>query len=163
MTPSMPGLEIDFSAQVAASIGGLTEELRADRLRRQNLAADVAYLETPPISFTALPYAAVGWGPNTGFNWAVQRVTMSGFGATTDYVNMYRGTITAQAVGENGLYTFQVPVVGGLSEWKPGSKGLILKGDESLVFGGTITGGGTFFANVDVIQLTDAQLPSFLI
>lgn len=158
-----PGLEIDFNAQVSASINSLTAELRADRHRKERLAADVAFIETPPISFTAVPYAAAGWGPNTGFNWAVQRITMSGFGATTDFVTAYRGTHTAAALGNNALFTFQEAVAGGTATWHPGRTGLVLVGDESLVFNGTITGGGTFFANIDVIQLTDTQLPYFLL
>lgn len=93
----------------------------------------------------------------------MQRITLSGFGATTDYVNLYRGTSTAQAVGNNALFTFQEAVAGGVSTWHPGRTGLVLKAEESLVFGGSVSGGGTFFANIDVIQLTDAQLPYFLL
>jgi hypothetical protein len=158
----MPGLEIDFSAQVAASINGLTEELRADRRRKEDLAADVAFLETPPFSFAALPYAAAGWGPNRGFNWAVQSMVVSGLGATGDFINVYRGTTTAHAVGNNARFTFQTLVVGGVSAWHPGRTGFVLKGDESIVFAGSFTT-GPVFVNVDVIQLTDAQLPYFLL
>jgi hypothetical protein len=158
-----PGLEIDLSAAISASISGLAAELRADRKRKEDLAADVAFIEAPPITFTSLPASQSGWGPNTGFNWAVQRVTISGFGATTDYVTAYRGTFTAQTTGNNALYTFQEAVAGGAATWHPGRTGLVLKGEESLVFGGSISGGGTFYANIDVIQLTDAQLPYFLL
>jgi hypothetical protein len=161
----MPGLEINFAANVSASIDGLTAELRADRRRKQELAADIAYIETPAITFaaTAVPYAAgSGWGPNTGYSWAVQRITVSGFGATTDFLTAYRGNSTAHAVGQNSLYTFQEAVAGGVSTWHPGRTGLILKGEESLVFNGTVTT-GPFFVGIDVIQLTDAQLPYFLL
>jgi hypothetical protein len=159
----MPGLEINFAAQVAASIDGLTTELRADRRRKENLAADVSYIETPALSFTAVPYAAgPAWGPNTGFSWAVQRITIAGFGALADYITAYRGTSTAFTVGNNALYTFQEAVVGGVSTWHPGRTGLILKGEESLVFGGVFSG-TIAFVNIDVIQLTDAQLPYFLL
>jgi hypothetical protein len=161
-----PGLEIDFAAAISASIDGLTAEMRADRRRKQDLAADVAYIETPPINFaaTALPYTpGPGWGPNVGYNWAVQRITVGGFGATTDYLTAYRGTTTAHAgAGQNALYTFQEAVAGGVSTWHPGRTGLILKGQESLAFNGSITT-GPFFVNIDVIQLTDAQLPYFLL
>ena len=165
MTETMPetGLSADFAVSLTASINGLAAEMRSARRARENLAADVSYVETPPIAFAALPYAAAGWGPNTGFSWAVQRVTVSGFGALSDFVNMFRGTNVAQAVGNNGLFTFQTAVVGGMAEWKPGRTGCILKAEESLVFGGTITGGATFFVNVDVIQVTDAHLPYFLL
>lgn len=161
---TMPGLEINFAAAVSASIDELTAELRADRRRKQDLAADIAFVEAPPITFTALPAIATGnWGPNTGYSWAVQRITLSGFGATTDYVTAYRGTTTAATVGNNALFTFQEAVAGGTSTWHPGRTGLVLKAEESLVFGGSVSGGGTFFANIDVIQLTDAQLPYFLL
>jgi hypothetical protein len=158
-----PGIELDLSARLIASIDGLRASIDRDRRRREDLAADVAFIEAPAYSFTAVPAAQSGWGPNTGFSWAVQRITITGFGATTDYVTAYRGTSTAQTVGNNALYTFQEAVAGGVSTWHPGRTGLVLKAEESLVFGGSISGGGTFFAAVDVIQLTDAQLPYFLL
>lgn len=161
----MPGLEINFAANVSASIDGLTAELRADRRRKQDLAADVAYIETDAITFTTsttLPYMKSGWGPNTGYAWAVQRMTVSGLGATSDFLTVYRGSSTAHAQGQNALFTFQEAVAGGVAAWHPGRTGLVLKAEESLVFNGTITT-GPFFVNVDVIQLTDAQLPYFLL
>ena len=157
-----PGLDIDLSAQISASINGLTTELRRDRLRKENLAADCSYIETPPIYFNAVPYAAAGWGPNTGFSWAIQRVTVAGLGATTDFLTVYRGTAAAAAAGNNALYTLQEAVAGGVATWHPGRTGLILKADESLVFAGTFTG-TTCFVNIDAIQLTDANLPYFLL
>jgi len=158
-----PTAGIELEASLALSVGDLIAEMRADRRRKEQLAADVAFIEAPPYSFTAVPAAQSGWGPNKGYNWAVQRITVSGFGATTDYVTAYRGTVTAQAVGNNALYTFQEAVAGGVATWHPGRTGLVLKGDESLVFGGSVSGGGTFFASIDVVQLTDAQLPYFLL
>ena len=160
----MPGLEINFGAQVSASIDGLTAELRADRRRKAELAADVAFIEAPAIGFAAnaVPYVAAGWGPNTGYSWAVQRITVSGFGAVTDFLTAYRGNHTAHAVGQNSLFTFQEAVAGGVSTWHPGRTGLVLTAEESLVFNGTVTT-GPFFVNIDVIQLTDAQLPYFLL
>jgi hypothetical protein len=159
---TMPMLETDFNLRVCASLDGLTSEMRADRMRKQQLAAEVAYIDAPAISFGALPYAPAGWGPNSGYNWAIQRVTMSGFGATTDYITVYRGNSTGFAVGAYALYTFQEAVSGGVATWHPGRTGLVLKGDESIVFGGTFTG-TTAYANIDVVQLTDAQLPYFLL
>jgi len=161
-----PELEINFAAQVSASIDGLVTELKTERRRKENLAADVAYIEAPPITFAAnaLPVAAgSGWGPNTGFNWAVQRITISGFGALTDYITVYRGTTTAHAgAGQNALYTFQEAVAGGVATWHPGRTGFILKGQESIAFNGAATV-GPFLVSVDVIQLTDANLPYFLL
>jgi hypothetical protein len=162
MTTPTPGLSLDVAAQLCVSLDSLAAEMQRTRRSRENLAADVAFIETPPITFTAVPAAASGWGPNTGYSWAVQRITVSGFGATTDYLNVYRGTNVAQAAGNNGLFTFQEAVAGGMATWHPGRTGLLLKAEESLVFAGTFTG-TTAFANVDVIQLTDAQLPYFLL
>jgi hypothetical protein len=162
MTPET-GLTADFSLKLSASIDSMTAVMRADLKRKQDMAADVSYIETPALSFTSLPFVAgSGWGPNTGFHWAVQRMTIAGLGATTDYAIAYRGTASAHAVGNNALYTFQELVAGGTATWHPGRTGLILKGQESLVFGGTFTG-TTGFISIDVIQLTDAQLPYFLL
>jgi len=157
-----PAIEADVSARIWASLDGLVTEMRAERKRMQDLAAEIAYISAPAIAFTAVPYAPPGWGPNTGYNWAVQRITLSGFGATTDYITAYRGNSTAHAVAAQALYTFQEAVAGGASAWHPGRTGLVLKGDESIVFGGTFTG-TQMVASIDVIQLTDAQLPGFLL
>jgi hypothetical protein len=161
-----PGLEIDASAQLALSINGLAAQMAADRRWRADLAADVSFVQAPPFTVASLPAVAGSqWGPNTGFNWAVQRISVSGFGATTDYVNAYRGTTAAQAVGNNALYTFQEAVAGAVSTWHPGRTGLVLRGDESLCFAGTFTGSASapLYFCIDVIQLTDAQLPYFLL
>jgi hypothetical protein len=162
MTPET-GLTADFSLKLSASIDSMTAVMRADLKRKQDMAADVSYIETPALALTALPFVAgIGWGPNTGYSWAVQRMTVAGLGATTDYVIAYRGTSAAQATGNNALYTFQELVAGGTSTWHPGRTGCILKAEESLVFTGTFTGTQAF-VSIDVIQLTDTQLPYFLL
>jgi hypothetical protein len=156
------GLTLDISADLIAAINGNTAAVRDAERRRLQLAGEVAYIETPSFSFGALPFVAPGWGPNSGFNWAIQSMVLSGFGATTDFVNVYRGNSAAAAVGNNARFTFQQAVAGGAAPWNPGRTGFILKGDESIVFSGTFTG-TTMFASIDVIQVTDAQLPYFLL
>lgn len=157
-----PAIDLQFGVRLAASLDGLAAEMRARRRAEEDLAADVSFITVPAIGFAAVPYAPPGWGPNTGFNWAVQRITIIGFGATTDFVTVYRGTSVTHVQPQNALYTFQEAVAGAGSAWHPGRTALILKGDESLVFGGTFTG-STGYANIDVIQVTDAQLPRFLV
>lgn len=46
--------------------------------------------------------------------------------------------------------------------WHPGRTGLLLKPNQSLIIAGGTTG-NTYTVNVDVIQVTDDQLPRFLL
>lgn len=159
---SGPGIEADAAIGLHVAVGNLVSELRAEAQRKARLAADVSYASAPAITVTSLPAAPSGWGPGKGWCWAVQRITVAGFGATTDFVIAYRGTSTTDAVAANALFTFQEAVAGGTSTWHPGRTGLVLRGDESLVFGGTLTGSACVIS-VDVIQLADAKMPYFLL
>lgn len=157
-----PGLEADASVGLHIAVGNLVSELQAEARRKAQLAADVSYVSAPAISLSSLPVATANWGPGKGWAWAVQRITIAGFGATTDFVIAYRGNSTTDAIGANATFTFQEAVAGGTSTWHPGRTGLVLRGDESIVFGGTITGTACV-ASIDVIQLAESKLPYFLL
>lgn len=155
---------IDVAAQLALHVGRLADQLEADRRRRRDLGAAISWVEAPAYQFYANS-AFVGpaaWGPNTGFSWAIQRITLAGFGATTDAVTIYKGTSPAHATPQNALNTLSPAVTNGVVTWHPGGKGLLLRGDESLVLGGTFTG-TTGIMNVDVIQIEDPCLPDYLV
>lgn len=157
-----PGIEADASVGLHIAVGNLVSELQAEARRKAQLAADVAYISPGAISLASLPVAEADWGPAKGWVWAVQRITVAGFGATSDFVIAYRGTSTTDAVAANALFTFQEAVAGGTATWHPGRTGLVLRGDESLVFGGTITGSAGV-VSIDAIQLAISKLPYFLL
>lgn len=161
-------MEIDVSAlaDLNLSIKSNTQAIREAEARKRAMAAAVSWLVTPGFAFTALPFAPPTdqFGPQAGWNWAVQRVTIAGLGATTDLVTLYRGTSVTHALGNNALFSFTIPVAGAVATWHPGGKGLILRGQsqDSLAVAGTFTG-TTGFVSVDVVQVTDEQLPYYLL
>jgi hypothetical protein len=157
-----PGIEADVGVGLHVALGNLVSEMEAERRRKERLALDVSYVTAPAVSGAALPFATADWGPKAGWVWAVQRITVAGFGATSDFVIAYRGNSTADADPANALFTFQEAVAGGTSTWHPGRTGLILRGRESLVFGGTLTS-STVVISCDVVQLADSKLPYFLL
>lgn len=161
---TMPRLETDFSVRVCASLDGLTSEMRADRQRKAMLAAEIAYLPAQAAQFSSLPYEMrqAGYGPKPGYNWAVQAIAVEGLG-TSDYLNLYKGQTAAADVAGYGRWTFTVSVAGAIAAWHPGRTGLVLRGAsrDSIVFNGSIA--GTVTVNSDVIQLTDEQMPYFLL
>ena len=165
LAPDGPGIEADIGVGLHVALGNLVNEMTAERQRKERLALDVSYITAPGTSFSALPGATADWGPKRGWAWAVQRITVSGFAATTDFVTAFRGTSTSDTVPAHALFTFQEAVAGGVSTWTPGRTGLILRGRESLVFGGTFTGSvaAPLVISVDAVQLAEAKLPYFLL
>lgn len=65
-TETEPGLSLEVFAQLAASLGGLAAEVKAERRRKENLAADVAFIEAPPVTFTAVRPSPTRGGPTPG-------------------------------------------------------------------------------------------------
>jgi hypothetical protein len=162
--PDGPGIEADATVGLHIALGNLVSEMTAERMRKERLALDVSYLSAPAVSSGVLPFATPQWGPASGWAWAVQRITVAGFGATTDFVIAFRGNnANSDSVPDNALFTFQEAVAGGTATWHPGRTGLVLRGEESLVFGGTLTGGGQLVVSCDVIQLSMSKLPYFLL
>jgi len=162
--PDETGAGISATAQLSVAIGDLTTELATERRRKLQLTQDVAYIEAPPITGTSVPLSQAGWGPNTGYAWAVQRITVAGLGATTDLLTAYRGNAVLPngQPPQNALYSFTIAAAGAVATWHPGRTGLILQAEESMIFTGTFT--GTQLAiSLDVIQLHGSKLPYFLL
>ena len=163
-----PRMEADLGAfaALAVELRANTAALNRAEERRRQIAASVTTFDGPAIEFkaAALPYAtpANQYGPKDGYVWAIQRMTVFGLGATTDFINAYKGSSTADVAGQNALNTFTVPIVGAVSTWGPGRTGCILKAKQSLVFQGTFTGADCF-VSTEVIQLTLDQLRYFLL
>lgn len=106
------------------------------------------------LSAVTLPAStSIGYGPDSGTAWAVQRITAAGLG-TNDVLKIYRDAITD--VNFVGQCTAASPV------FKPGSKGLILRGGQRLVMNGTslaatgfvsVNGEGIEIAETDIYKL----------
>lgn len=157
---------LDF--ELHATLDGLAARLAAEphghrgggQVADRHWAAELWYVSAPLLAFlgSAAPFANSAWGPNTGYAWAVQRLTVAGL-ATTDSATVYRGYSTADAVPQNIVAP---PLVPSAPTYNPGKTGLILMGDQSLVFGGTLTAGTLYVVSADVIQVTLDRLPRFM-
>ena len=157
------GLDVSAVASLCASMNGLAAQLRGEHERRRRVAGMMWGVRPPAISLGSLPaLRSADGGPNTGFFWAVQRITIGPAGAATDLVTVYRGTSSADVQPQNALNSFTFAAVGQFAPWHPGGRGLILMPDESLIFAGTITGANPI-ANVEVHQGRIDLLPDYLL
>ncbi len=149
---SAPGLEIGAMAQLCAQLGSVAGELAEQNKRRRKLAASLWPVHAPAIPLAALPVVRTSdGGPNTGYFWAVQRITVGPIGAGTDLITVYRGTSVLDVQPQNALNSFFSSQAGAFVPWHVGGKGLILMPDECLIFAGTITGANPM-ANLDAHQ-----------
>lgn len=159
-------LDVEVSARLCASLDANTAAYREAENRKRDLAASVSYIDEMAFSFTsaALPVALeADKRPKTGYWWAVQRVSIAGLGATTDFINLWRANAPGEAgLGQKALNTFQIAVAGGIANWHPGRTGLLLRPRQGLAVTGTFTG-TTGIVSFDFIQVADAQLPYFLL
>jgi hypothetical protein len=159
-------LDAEVAAGLTAAITSNTSALAAAERRKRDLAAAVSYFAAPAFGFGsgAAVIAPADNGPKDGFTWAVQHVAISGLGATTDFMNVYRGASVTDVEGQNAQHTIQIPIAGAIGDWHPGRTGLLLRGanKERLIVTGTFTGTAGI-VSYDVIQVTDAQLPYFLL
>ena len=148
------GVEMDVLANLGIHLGSVAHELEQQRRLREKVAAELWYTGAPDISFTGAqaPYFATGWGPNTGFFWAVQRVSVYGLGSS-DVLQLFKGNSGADVAGQN--FRQQWNGANGVGQtWHPGGKGWLLMPDQSVVLSGTLTAATSYFMSVDVIQGT---------
>jgi hypothetical protein len=146
-----PGLEIDFTAKLAASIQTLAEGLQRDReFKRRQLQA-----------VRQIPFAtsiAIGGGTNgavdqpdqmqakTGFIWGVRRLAVQGFSAGT--VTAYRNGVVSAVTGLNPgepVLPYPVPAVNTLGKGQ-----LLLMPGDRLNFGAV---GVTLSAGFGQVQI----------
>lgn len=158
-----PTASLDVHARLCAAVEQLERRLALPPLTPERAAATDLWPLTPtPVSLGTLPsLRSSDGGPNGGYFWAVQRVTVGPIGATTDLVSVYRGTSSFDVQPQNALQSFFSTVVGSFVTWHPGGKGLVLMPDQAIVAGGTITGTNPMLS-MDVIQGTLAQLAAYL-
>ena len=163
-----PGLDVEVSARLCAALDSNTLALQMQERRRALMANDVRCSEATSISFLGSAAPAVSpadWGPSTGWNWAIQTVTVTPLGSS-DVLKLYRGT---SGPGMNLANRLKQSFIGSATvdtvTWHPGRTGLVLHGfgSDGLVFAGTLTSGTTYFVNFEIIEVSDAQLPYFLL
>lgn len=148
--PPRPG--ITGQVEVVAALGSVAAELREANMRRRQLAASLWPVHTPAVPLGSLPtLRSADGGPNTGYFWAVQRITVGPIGASTDLITVYRGASANDVQPQNALNSFYSSQAGAFVPWHAGGKGLILMPDESLIFAGVITGASPV-ANIDAHQ-----------
>lgn len=166
MTDLMPppladdqGPLLDVWAKLGVRIESLTGELRAQREERARLWSEIRFIPVNPVqaAFAALP-VVMSVTPKHGFTWAVQRVTVAGIGASPDVVSVYRGASLSDVVPQNFLNVLTAAA----PTWHPGGKGLLLKPSQTLILAGGTTG-NTYTLSADAIQVSDDQLPYYLL
>jgi hypothetical protein len=136
-TPADPGLSI--FAQISASLGQLATYTAERQRFEQKCAQAIRSVPIPPVQAAVaggnvlIASASNMLGPNTGYAWAVQRLTVAGLGAT-DTVSAYRGPASAVTAASNNLLNI---LTGAAPTWHPGRTGLILSPGDTLVVAGT--------------------------
>jgi hypothetical protein len=149
---------LDVWAKVGVRLEGLTAELAAQRIEQARAYEDISFRPIQPLQFlgSAAPAVLPVFVP-LGWNWAVQAIVCNGLSGA-DSMIVFRGAAPSSAVPQNqlGILTPAAPML------HRGGKGTLLKAQQSLVFGGTLTGGTTYTVNIDVIEVADARLPRFL-
>jgi len=124
------GLELDFSAQIAASLDGVTAALdREDRWRRRCAQAITQVPFAGDISITAgagsSTHARDKLQAKTGYIWSIRRITAQGWSAGT--VTAYRNDVNGEPV-----MPFPVPAVNTIGRGE-----LMLMPGDALVWNAT--------------------------
>lgn len=140
-----PGLEIDFSAHVSASLDGMIARMDREHRWREKCARAITQV---PFAGTITLSGGAGTDDQpdklqakTGFIWGIRRITANGFTAGT--VTAYRNS----SVGEP-VMPFPVPAVNTIGRGEI----LLMPGDR-LVWGATgITGTVSYWGVADCFE-----------
>lgn len=144
-TTPTPGLEIDFSAQIAASLDGLTAALTREASWRQRQMTVIRQIPFAG-SITLSGGAGTDDQPDklqakTGYIWSVRRITSTGFTAGT--VTAYRNSAAGEPV-----MPFPVPAVNTIGRGE-----LLLMPGDRLVWGATgISGTVSYWGVADCFE-----------
>ena len=158
--PAEPGFELELSLSLRAVAG----QLEQDREWRETLAAAITPIPVPAIGAflpAAAPYLQGTWGPNDGWAWAVQRLTVASLSAG-DSMLVYRGASVSDANGTQNLLQGFQGSAGAVQAWTPGRTGCMIAANQNLIIAGTLTG-GPYMLNADVIQIETWAVPYFLL
>ena len=108
------------------------------------------------VTFVSLEH---GLGPDTGFAWAIQRLSVSGL-AGSDVLSIYRGPPTSKAAtADNFMNNLTVAA----PAWHPGRTGLILQDGETIIAAGTSLTATQVALTGEIIQMEQWLLPHFLL
>jgi hypothetical protein len=155
------GAEVDASSGLHLAIGRLATILEQQRRSEERMYEAIFAKVLRPTTVTVAGGVAslLGTGPETGFAWAVQRITVAGL-ATADVVSLYRGPGVAAAQTTDNLLTI---VTGTAPTWHPGRTGLILQEGERVTIAGTGLTATQVTLTGEVIQMEQWLLPHFLL
>ena len=93
------------------------------------------------------------FGPDSGFAWAVQRVSAQGL-STNDVLKVYRDAVAPLSF---------LGYITATTNFAPGSKGVILRGGEKLVISGTSLGAtGDIVVTGEGIQVSELDIYKIL-
>jgi len=153
-----------ITLELSLSLRSLAADLAAERKWREQLAAGIMIMEAPAIgAFTPaqVPYIQPTWGPNDGYVWAVQRLTVGQL-VPSDTMQLYRGASTADAGGNQNLLQGFAGSAGAVQAWTPGRTGCVIDENQSIIVTGSLYG-GPYTLNADVIQVETWLAPYFLL
>jgi hypothetical protein len=157
-----------FSARAAVGLGHAAADAAAGPARQFRLPWNWFTAPGVPFAGNALPANLPGWGPLTGFCWAVQRFSIEGMEVGTgapggECVSLYKGASVADVVPQN----FLALLYGNMPWWHPGRVGCILMPGQGVIVGppppgGTAPAESQLVLYADVIQFPRSQLPFFI-
>lgn len=163
--PAVSGAGIEISAAIGLQLGRIADQLQARADYNQRCQQAIRTVPIQPMVATpaggVLLIAGAGdvAGPMTGYNWAIQRLTVAGL-AAADVVSLYRGTGAAGVQPNNLLNN----VTGASPTWHPGRTGCILNDGDSVLAAGTgLTTTTPVFLTGEVIVFESWLLPEFLL
>lgn len=145
----------------AADDDAAARSISSDSTASPRQAAELWYIEIPAVQFagSGAPFLKALWGPNTGYAWAINRLTVGGLGGT-DSMLVYRGYSGAADVQPQNLVG--PPLTAAAPNMFPGKSGLILMPEQSLVFAGTLTGASIYTVSGNAVQVTLDRLSRFM-
>jgi hypothetical protein len=153
-----------FEVELSLSLRAVAGALERDREWRERLASAICPIEVPAIGAflpAAAPYLQGTWGPNDGWAWAIQRLTVASLSAG-DSMLVYRGASVSDANGTQNLLQGFQGSAGAVQAWTPGRSGCIIAANQNIIVSGTLTG-GPYMLNADVIQIETWAVPYFLL
>jgi hypothetical protein len=159
------GAMVQAYAEISIGLTDLQGYIGERRRFDERLAEAIRAVPLPPqaaaVSGGGLLIASASnvLGPNTGYAWAVSRVTAGGLGAA-DTVSVYRGPAAAATVSPNNLLNV---LTGAAPSWYPGRAGCIMNYGDTLVLAGTGLTSSQVTLTGEVIIMESWLLPHYLL
>ena len=163
LEPGQAGATVD--AGLSMVLGRIASAMERQRQLDEQMYRSIMIRPLLPLSKTvsggAVSFVSLehGLGPDTGFAWAVQRLSAGGL-ASGDTLSVYRGPPTASAATQDNfmnVLTFASPA------WHPGRTGLILQDGETIIVAGASLTATQVALTGEIIQMEQWVLPHFLL